>query len=101
MRTYEPNPRSPAGQLRAMRCARPVLALCLGPLSHITAAQTPANLPQQMQQLEDAISRTQAQLEQSQRDLNELRNQLSALQNEIAHAEGKPAPSLPAQAAAE
>ena len=101
MRTYEPNPRSPAGHLRAMRCALPVLAVCLGPLSHITAAQTPANLPQQMQQLEDAISRTQAQLEQSQRDLNELRNQLSALQNQIAHAEGKPVPSLPAQAAAE
>ncbi|HKR28112.1 MAG TPA: hypothetical protein VJS11_11680, partial [Acidobacteriaceae bacterium] len=103
MRTYEPNPRWPAGHLRAMRSAIPVLAICLGPLSHIAAAQTPAsaNLPQQMQQLEDAITRTQAQLEQSQRDLNDLRRQLSALQSQITQAQGKPAPSLPAEAAAE
>jgi len=45
---------------------------------------TPDNVAQQIQQLTDAISRTQSQLNESQRQLEELRHQLAALQAQLA-----------------
>ena len=42
------------------------------------------SLAQQIQQLTDAMTRTQAQLEQSQRQLDEMRKQLSELQRQMA-----------------
>lgn len=103
MRMYEPSPVFRAAHLGALRCSIAVFAVSLGPVIPRAFAQnaTPANLPQQMQQLEDAITRTQAQLEQSQRDLNDLRKQLGALQQQIAQAEGKRVPSAPAEQVAE
>ncbi|MGA2249043.1 hypothetical protein [Terracidiphilus sp.] len=47
-------------------------------------ATTQANLSQQIQNLTDAMARTQAQLEQSQRQLDEMRKQLSELQRQMA-----------------
>jgi hypothetical protein len=49
-------------------------------------------LRQQLQQLSDAMTRTQAQLEDSQRQLQEIRGQLAALQKQLAE-------SVPASAA--
>ena len=45
---------------------------------------TPEALSQRIQQLADAMSRTQAQLEQSQHQLEELRQQMATLQQQIA-----------------
>jgi uncharacterized coiled-coil protein SlyX len=47
-------------------------------------ATTQANLSQQIQNLTDAMARTQAQLEQSQHQLDEMRKQLSELQRQMA-----------------
>jgi hypothetical protein len=58
--------------------------LCIaGPLAH---SQLPRDesLRQQLQQLTDAMTHTQAQLEESQRQLQEIRGQLAALQKQLA-----------------
>lgn len=52
---------------------------------HILSAQTTdqESLSQQIQQLTDAMARTQVQLEQSQRQLDEMRHQLESLQRQM------------------
>jgi len=64
----------------------PLLMIFFGTLVNFAYAQatTQANLSQQIQNLTDAMARTQAQLEQSQRQLDEMRKQLSELQRQMA-----------------
>ena len=63
--------------------------------------KTQETLPQQIQDLTDAMARTQAQLEQSQRQLDEMRKQLGELQRQMAQgganaaAPASPAPVSP------
>ena len=67
-------------------------------------AQTsaPADLAQQVQQLTEAMARTQAQLEQSQHQLDEMRRQLTALQQQLAKANSNSvSPDAAAQLAAQ
>jgi hypothetical protein len=63
-----------------------LLALCLVP--SVLAAQTQADattsLPRKIEQLTDAVERTQAQLERTQRELDGMRQQLIELQREMA-----------------
>jgi uncharacterized coiled-coil protein SlyX len=76
-----------------------LLVLCLGSSMYFTDAQTAAKetLSQQIQNLTDAMARTQAQLEQSQRQLDEMRKQLSELQHQMAQSGGNAAaPTSPA-----
>jgi len=61
--------------------------------AHAHSQATPdENLRLQLQQLNDAMTRTQAQLEESQRQLQDIRGQLASLQKQLAE-------SLPASAA--
>ena len=65
---------------------RRALALTLSVFAcGIGGAQTPTtdDVPKQVQQLTDAIARTQSQLNESQRQLDELRRQLAALQAKL------------------
>jgi hypothetical protein len=66
----------------------PLLALFLLLPAHSARAQTAnqESLAQRIQQLTDAMARTQAQVDQSQRELDEMRKQLSELQSELAGA---------------
>jgi len=59
----------------------------------IGRAQTPdqESLAQRVQQLTDAMARTQARVEESQRELNEMRKQLTELQHEMGKTEAVPA----------
>jgi hypothetical protein len=70
----------------------------------IKASQEPPaqeSLVEQIQKLNDAMTRTQAQLEQSQRDMEEMRRQLAALRQKMANAPSEASSSTsPAQAAA-
>jgi uncharacterized coiled-coil protein SlyX len=82
----------------------PLLALCLGSSMCFAGAQTTTQetLSQQMQNLTDAMARTQAQLEQSQHQLDEMRRQLSELQRQMAQSGANvaaPPSSAPAPAA--
>lgn len=63
----------------------PLLALFLKISVHTLSAQTTnqEGLSQQIEQLTDAMARTQAELEQSQHQLNEMRHQLEALQRRM------------------
>ena len=63
-----------------------LLALFLESSVHILSAQTTnqESPSQQIEQLTDAMARTQAELEQSQHQLNEMRHQLEALQRRMA-----------------
>ena len=47
-------------------------------------ADTQSNVAQQFQQLNDAMAKAQAQIEESQRQLSEMRRQLAALQGQVA-----------------
>ncbi len=66
--------------------ASPLLLVFVGTSANIATAQAApqADLSQQIQNLTDAMARTQTQLEQSQRQLDEMRKQLSALQRQMA-----------------
>lgn len=69
-----------------------------------TMAQTaaPADLAQQVEQLKEAMARTQAQLKQSQEQLDEMSRQLAALQQQLAKANSQQAtPDAAAQLAAQ
>lgn len=59
----------------------------IGPVVMAQGAPDPA-LASRLQQLTDAVNRTQAQLEQSQHQLEELRTELSTLQQQIAELHG-------------
>ncbi len=81
--------------------AVPLLALFLLPPAHSAHAQAanPESLAQRIQQLTDAMARTQAQVDQSQRELDEMRTQLGELQREMAGGGGTTiAPTPPAPA---
>jgi hypothetical protein len=69
-----------------------LVAAFLSQSIHMVCAQAPAQaeLSEKVQQLTEAVARTQAQLETSQRELNEMRKQLSELQHELAQS-GAPA----------
>ena len=61
--------------------------LCIaGPPAH-TQSASDEGLRQQLQQLTDAMTRTQEQLEESQRQLQQIRGQLTALQKQLAVSE--------------
>lgn len=87
MRMYgnKRNRRSTVG-LRCKWRIAPLLVLCLGSSMYLADAQTATQetLSQQIQNLTDAMARTQAQLEQSQRQLDEMRKQLSELKRQMA-----------------
>jgi hypothetical protein len=70
--------------------AMPLLVMILGPSLPFSRAQATSQegLAQKVQQLTDAMAKTQAQLEQSQHDLNEMRQQLSALKRQMAQSGG-------------
>jgi hypothetical protein len=84
------------------------LLLCGGQILHGQIApkvsqENPVqeSLAEQIQRLNDAMTRTQAQLEQSQRDMEEMRRQLAALQQQMANAGATASsPSGPASTAA-
>ena len=63
---------------------------------------TPPDLAQQVEQLKEAMARTQAQLEKSQQQLDEMNRQLTALQQQLAKANSQQAaPDAAAQLAAQ
>ncbi len=72
---------------------------------HCLMGQTtpaPADLAQQVEQLKDAMARTQAQLKKSQEQLDEMNRQLTALQQQLAKANSRQAaPDAAAQLAAQ
>lgn len=63
-----------------------VLACVTGSCLMAQTAPTPADLAQQVEQLKEAMARTQAQLKQSQEQLDEMNRQLTALQQQLAKA---------------
>ncbi len=63
-------------------------------------AATNESLEKQVQQLTEAMTRTQAQLEQSQRELQQIRDQLAAVQQEMARHDSASASSSAAQLSA-
>jgi hypothetical protein len=77
-----------------------LVALLLLTGTHPTPAQTAdqADLAQRIQQLTDAMAKTQAQVDESQRALDEMRKEITALKQEIAP--GEAAAGAPAQGAA-
>lgn len=83
MRTFghKRNRRS-SGDWRAL----PIAVLLLGLPAQFAGAQNSSqeNLPRQIQQLTDAMARTQAQLQESQRQLEEMREELNELKHELA-----------------
>jgi ribosomal protein L29 len=62
---------------------------------------TQENLAQQVQQLTDAMNRTQTQLEQTQRQMEEMRTQLTALRQKMTAAGMETAPAPPPEQPAE
>ncbi|HEY1648826.1 MAG TPA: hypothetical protein VGF96_12645 [Terracidiphilus sp.] len=76
----------------------------LGSAAHVVRAQDAnrGDLNERVQNLTDAIVRTQSQLDQSQRQLDDLRRQLAALQHDMSRdisTAAAPAPAAPALAA--
>ena len=89
MRTFgHKRSRRSSGDWRAL----PIAVLLLGLPAQFAQAQNTnqENLPKQIQQLTDAMARTQAQLQESQRQLEEMRQELNELKRELA---GNTAPS--------
>jgi len=87
--------------LRGEWRAVPLLALLLLPPAYSARAQAanPESLEQRIQQLTDAMAKTQAQVDQSQRELDEMRSQLSELRSEMGDGGGTtiaPTPPVPA-----
>jgi len=73
--------------------------LCIaGPPGHSQSARD-EGLHQQLQQLTDAMTRTQAKLEESQRQLQEIRSQLTELQKQLVESEASPSSSTQLAAA--
>jgi hypothetical protein len=91
---------SPNAPRRARHSIPHALALVLTSLAlpafapHASAQDAPPNLNQQVQQLSDALTRAQTQLEQSQRELEDLRSQLGIMKLQLA-AQGIAAPPAP------
>jgi uncharacterized coiled-coil protein SlyX len=75
----------------------PLLVFFLGNPAGFVGAQAtaPASLAQQIQQLTDAMARTQAQLEKSQRQLDGMQKQLIELQRQMAQSGAAPATQPP------
>src|SRR5690242_14022080 len=75
--------------------ALPIVLLLLGSSSYSAAAQATSqpDLSQQVQQLTDAVARTQAQLQESQRQLDVMRKQLDELKRELANATSNQPPA--------
>lgn len=71
----------------------PLCAALLGPCASLAAQTTDQeNVSRQIQNLTDAMTRTQSRLEESQRQLDEMRKQLTALQDQLARS-GSTVPS--------
>jgi hypothetical protein len=83
--------------------AAPLLVTLLLSLVHVTHAQdsSSANLAQRIQQLTDAMAKTQAQVDESQRELGEMRKQLIELQHEMAQGQADSGTPSPANSAAD
>jgi hypothetical protein len=71
--------------------------LCTAGIHANSQAPSDESLRQQLQQLTEAMTRTQAQLEESQRQLQEIRSQLAALQRQLAESLPPSASSSTAQ----
>jgi hypothetical protein len=68
-----------------------LLAIIMCPAHRLVAqADTPPSVAQQIQNLTDAIARTQSLLDQSQRQLDQMRAALSALQGQVSQAQAAP-----------
>jgi hypothetical protein len=88
------SPRTPVFGLIALACMT-------GPRM-MSQAPTPADLAQQVEQLQQAMATTQAQLKKSQEQLDEMNRQLVALQQQLAKAQSRTtAPDAAAQLAAQ
>jgi hypothetical protein len=102
MRSHAPKPEQRSLMLlRKVWLTLPLLIIvcsCSEPglFAQTTQTPSPESIPEQIQKLTEAMTRTQNQLEQSQRQLEEMRQELAALQRQMAQA-GSAVPS-PAQA---
>jgi hypothetical protein len=65
-----------------------ILAVLVTSALRLPAQTAPSSIPAQIQQLTDAVERTQAQLKQSQQQLDEMRTQIAALQQQMAQQGG-------------
>lgn len=74
-----------------------MLVIFLGASVHFACTQTTSqkSYPLQIQELTDAMARTQSQLEQSQRQLDEMRKQLTELQRQMSQSAGVPTQTSP------
>jgi hypothetical protein len=98
MRTYRFSPtRHHRLLLRKPWRVLPLLAVCCGLSFRTLDAQTTnqESLSEQIQQLTESMTRTQAQLEQSQHELDEMRQQLAALQRQMAQGGSTVVPPAP------
>jgi len=77
-----------------------IVVLLLGLSTHAACAQKagPEDLSKQIQQLTDAMARTQSQLEESQRQLDAMRAQIDELKRELAESASGKAPANDASA---
>ena len=88
-------------QVRQPALLGSLLLVCAPTLYIHAQTTTPENLALQMQQLTEAMNRTQAQLERTQQQMEGMRHQLTALQQQIAAAEAGSTPPLAAEQPAE
>lgn len=75
--------------------------VCVSTMQGSAQTSTQENLAQQVQQLTDAMNRTQTQLEQTQQQMEEMRTQLTALRQKMAAAGMETAPAQPPEQPAE
>jgi hypothetical protein len=75
--------------------------VCVSTMQGRAQTSTQENLAQQVQQLTDAMNRTQTQLEQTQRQMEEMRTQLTALRQKMAATGMETAPAPPPDQPAE
>jgi len=87
------------GVSRNSQCVFLLFVALLGVGEPILKAQNTSqeSVEQQIQKLNDAMARTQAQLEKSQREMEEMRRQLSALQQQMTNSNLSVPASSPAQ----
>ncbi len=78
-----------------------LVLVCASTMQGSAQTSTQENLAQQVQQLTDAMNRTQTQLEQTQRQMEEMRAQLTALRQKMAAAGMETAPVPPPEQPAE
>ena len=103
MKTYRfrANPNSQVSFCAVCRAVPIVVALASISIHALSAQSTnQASVPEQIRKLTEAMTRTQAQVEQSQRELNEMRDQLAALQRQLAQGGTTPASATPPPAQA-